>query len=221
MSITSLIIGESGTGKSTSIENLDPKETFIINVLDKPLPFRGYKNNYKNISGWDDKEGNYFSSDDHQRILRCIKMVNEDRIEIKNLIIDDWQYTMCNEFMRRAMEKGFNKFTEIGKNAWSMIQTLVGCRNDLFSFVLSHNSVDESGMSKTKTIGKMLDNIVNIEGMFTIVFHTKIIDGNYFFLTQNDGFHMAKSPKGMFKDKYINNDLFLSKKNIIDYFNNN
>src|SRR5665213_393234 len=104
MSNASLIIGESGTGKSTSIRNLNPSETFIINVLNKPLPFKGYKSFYTKISA-DAKTGNYYSSDDYQRIEQLIKKVNAERPEIKTLIIDDFQYLMANEFMRRALER--------------------------------------------------------------------------------------------------------------------
>lgn len=218
MSNTSLIIGESGTGKSTSLAKLDPAETFIINVLDKPLPFRGYKKNYVKISGWDDIAGNYYASDDYAKIMRCIKMVNETRPEIKNLIIDDWQYTMCNEFMRRATETGFVKFTEIGQHAWSIIKALTDCREDLFCFVLSHSDTDVNGKYKCKSIGKMLDEKITIEGMFTIVLHTQIMDGSYRFLTQNDGSHIAKSPMGMFEEKYIGNDLAFVKTKMNAYY---
>lgn len=219
MSNTSLIIGESGTGKSTSLCNLDPKETFIINVLDKPLPFRGYKQSYKRIASWEDKEGNYYASDDYQKLIKCIRTVNLMRPDIKNLIIDDWQYTMCNEFMRRATETGFTKFTEIGQHAWSIIKELTACRDDLDCFVLSHSDTDANGKYKCKSIGKMLDEKITIEGMFTIVLHTQIMDGAYRFLTQNDGSHIAKSPQGMFDEKYIKNDLAFVKQQMTSYYN--
>jgi hypothetical protein len=217
MSNTSLIIGESGTGKSTSLCNLNPEETFIINVLDKPLPFRGYKKNYTRLSP-DGTTGNYYASDDYQRIMQVIKLVNTKRPEIKNLVIDDWQYTMCNEFMRRATETGFTKFTEIGQHAWSIIRALIDCREDLFCFVLSHSDTDANGKYKCKSIGKMLDEKITIEGMFTIVLHTQVMDGSYRFLTQNDGSHIAKSPQGMFEDKYISNDLAFVKQKMNTYY---
>ncbi len=219
MSNTSLIIGESGTGKSTSLRNLDSKETFIINVLNKPLPFKGYKKNYVAIESWDDLTGNYYASDDYSKIIKCVKTINEKRPDIKNLVIDDWQYTMCNEFMRRATETGFTKFTEIGQHAWSIINSLIACRDDLFCFVLSHSDTDMNGKYKCKSIGKMLDEKITIEGMFTMVLHTQIMDGAYRFLTQNDGSHVAKSPMGMFEDKYVANDLVFVKSKMNDYFN--
>lgn len=215
MSNTSLIIGESGTGKSSSIRKLDPKETFIINVLNKPLPFKGYKQNYKVLN--EKGQGNYCASDDYLKIIKIIKYVNEKRPEIKNLIIDDWQYTMCNEFMRRASENGFAKFTEIGQHAWSIIKALTDCRDDLYCFVLSHSDSDANGKVKCKSIGKMLDEKITIEGMFTVVLHTQVIDGHYRFLTQFDGTHLAKSPDGMFDDQYLPNDLAFVKQKMLQY----
>lgn len=217
MSNTSLIIGESGTGKSTSLRNLPTAETFIINVLDKPLPFRGYKANYKKLNP-EGTEGNYYASDDHFKIMKIIKHVNDKRPDIKNLVIDDWQYTMCNEFMRRATETGFAKFTEIGQHAWSIIKALTECREDLYCFVLSHSDMDGNGRYKCKSIGKMLDEKITIEGMFTVVLHTQIMDGNYKFLTQNDGGHIAKSPQGMFEDRYVDNDLVSVKQKMVSYY---
>lgn len=216
MSNTSLIIGESGTGKSTSLRNLNPAETFIINVLDKPLPFKGYRQNYSKLSA-DGKTGNYYASDDYFKIMRIINLVNEKRPDIKNLIIDDWQYTMCNEFMRRATETGYTKFTEIGQHAWGIIRALTECREDLYCFVLSHSDSDSNGRMRCKSIGKMLDEKITIEGMFTVVLHTQVIDGKYKFLTQNDGLHIAKSPFNMFIDRYIDNDLQAIKEKMLAY----
>lgn len=216
MSNTSLIIGESGTGKSTSLRHLNPKETFIINVLDKPLPFKGYRKNYTRVNT-DASEGNYYATDDYHRIIKLIKIINEKRPDIKNIIIDDWQYTMGNEFMRRATETGFTKFTEIGQHAWSIIRELINCRDDLYCFVLSHSDTDANGKVKCKSIGKMLEEKITIEGMFTVVLHTMVMDGNYFFLTQNDGTHIAKSPKDMFEDKFIPNDLAYVRQLMVKY----
>lgn len=218
MSNTTLIIGPSGTGKTTSIRNLDPTSTFIISVMNKPLPIKGYKKLYKPISGWDDKKGNYYASDDYNRVIRCIKMIDEERPEIENLILDDWQYLLGNEFMRRAAERGFDRFTDIAQHAWLTVNALINTRPDLFCFVLSHSDIDNNGRSKCKTIGKMLDEKITIEGMFTVVLHSMIVDGEYKFLTQNDGFHLAKSPMKMFDDLYIENDLEIIKNKMKLYF---
>jgi ABC-type polar amino acid transport system, ATPase component len=218
MSSTILIIGESGSGKSSSIRNLNHEETYIINVLDKPLPFKGYKKIYFKDAK-EDKRPNYFATDDCNKIRQAIKAINEQRKEIKNLIIDDFQYIMANLFMRKALERGYDKFTEIGQSAWSIIRDLTLCRDDLKCYVLSHSEIDNNNKVKCKTIGKMLDDKICIEGMFTIVFHALTSDNKYKFLTQNDGVHVAKSPMGMFDQKYIDNDLKFVNDLIDQYFN--
>lgn len=218
MSNTVLIIGRSGSGKSSSLRNLDPKSTFIISVLDKPLPFKGYKKSYVPIKGWDDKEGNYLATDDWQRIIKCIQMINQKRPEIKTLIIDDIQYVLANEFMKRSAERGFDKYSEMGMHYWSIINAAMSCRPDLLSFFLSHNEIDNNGQSKVKTIGKLLDEKITVEGLFTTVLHTFVNEDDYLFLTQSDGTHNAKSPIGMFEDKLIENDLTIVIKKLNEYF---
>lgn len=217
MSNMILIIGESGSGKSTSIRNLNHEETVIINVLNKPLPFLGYKKKYTSIIN-DNKTANYFASDDSKKIRECINRINKNN-SIKNLIIDDFQYIMANQFMKKALEKGYDKFTEIGQSAWQIIKDMTDCREDLNCIVLSHSDVDQHGKSRCKTIGKMLDDKICLEGMFTIVFHALTRDNKYKFLTQNDGVHIAKSPMGMFNEKFIDNDLEEIKNKMYEYFN--
>ncbi len=218
MSNTSLIMGESGTGKSTSIRNLVPSETFIINVLNKPLPFKGYKSNYTKLSA-DGLSGNYYSSDDYQSIERLVRKINNDRIEIKNLIIDDFQYLMANEFMRRALERGYDKFSEIAKNAHSLLKLLPTLRDDLDIFILTHSEANDQGKMKIKTIGKMLDEKITIEGMYAMVLQTELTDGDYHFVTQGDARHIAKSPMGMFESRNIPNDLAFVKQKMNSYYN--
>lgn len=217
MANTALILGESGTGKSTSLRNLNPKETFIINVLNKPLPFKGYKNVYKMVTP-DGKEGNYYASNVYDRIRLVINKINNARPDIKTLIIDDFQYLMANEFMRRALEKGYDKFSEIGKNAYDLLEMLPKLREDLDVFILTHSECNESGKMKIKTIGRMLDEKITIEGMYTMVLQTELMDGNYSFITQGDARHIAKTPMGMFENKKIPNDLAFVKEQMNHYF---
>jgi hypothetical protein len=211
MGNATLILGESGSGKSTSLRDLDNKTTVIINVLDKPLPFKGYKAKYNLESK------NYLATDNAEMILRAIKKLNDERLDIKTLIIDDFQYVLANEYMRRASEVGYRKFTDIGSNAWKIVKALTEARDDLDCFILTHNYVDVDGKSKIRTIGKMLDDKVNLEGMFTVILHTMLVDNEYKFLTNSDGIHMAKSPMGMFTDKIIDNNLLNVKKTINNY----
>src|SRR5208337_5612128 len=120
MGIATLVIGESGSGKSTSIRKLDPQETYIITVVDKPLPF---KNKYKksSVENGEKVVGNTYLSDDYRAICKCLLHINQDRPEIKNIVIDDFQYVMANEYMRRSSERGFDKFSEMADHAWKVI----------------------------------------------------------------------------------------------------
>jgi hypothetical protein len=217
MSNTSLIIGESGTGKSTSIRNLNPAETFIINIIDKPLPFRGYRSKYKQVSE-DWLTGNYCSTDDYSKIIKAVNFISTKRLDIKTIIIDDFQFVMTNEFMRRCMERGFDKFSEIGNHAWSIMNALKSLRSDLDCFVLCHSELDDTGKMKVKTIGKLFSEKYGMETTVSMLLQTEISDGNYYFITQGDARHIAKSPMGMFEDKTIPNDLNLVKQKMQEYY---
>ena len=213
MSNTALIIGQSGSGKSTSLRNLDPNTTFIISVLDKPLPFKGYKKLYN------EQKLNFFCSDDYKSIISYIKAIDERRPDITTLVIDDAHFLMANEFMVRACEKGFDKFSEMAQHMWMVMCAITSTRSDLTCFVLSHNEIDNMGMSKPKTVGKMLDDKITLEAMVTVCLHTMVKDGEYKFLTQNDGNHVCKSPLDMFDEVLIDNDLLYVKQKIENYFN--
>jgi hypothetical protein len=202
-----LIIGNSGSGKSRSIVGLDPKETAIINVNGKDFPFKGWKSKYSIMTK---DGGNLFncknSPNDYDDVIKSVRYFDEKRPEIKVIIIDDFQYLMVNEFMRRSKEKGYEKFNEIGEHPWKLIWDCQLCRQDLIIYFLAHSEVSESGNTKIKTIGKMLDEKVCLEGMFTICLGTKVEDGKYYFETQSTGQNPLKSPEGMFPLR-IENDL--------------
>ncbi len=215
MSNTTLVLGSSGSGKSTSLRNLDFESTFILGVLDKPLPFRGYKKKYNA------ERKNYHSTDDYRSILSYIKAVNDRRPEIKTFVIDDFQYLMAHEFMNRVSERGYDKYSELALHAWSVIKALTETRDDLHCFVLTHSDSDQHGNMKIKTIGKMLEDKIALEGMFTCCLFSMLIDGEYKFLTNQDGVHLAKSPLGLFDSLYIDNDLQLVTKSMQAYFNDN
>lgn len=222
-----LILGESGHGKSTSIETLEPKETFIINVAGKPLPFKGWKTKY---TAWNKENptGNLYQKSNPVDILACMKYVNESRKDIKNLVIEDFVYMSTFEFFDRSKENGYSKFTDIGlhmKNVGTLIKDM---RDDLVVYVLTHpdESVDIDGNRKitTKSIGKMVTEKLTFEGLFTVVLYAKARKGKdkqieYGFETQTDGVTPAKSPKGMFEEQYIPNSLQFVKDHIIQYEN--
>lgn len=202
MSTSCLIYGESGTGKSTSIRTMNPTETFLIRVIDKPLPFRKAKEMYK--SG---NSGNMLVTDDAKKILSLIQRISDNGDHIKTVIIDDFQYVMANEFMRRANETGYTKFTEIGLNAWNIFMCANKLRADLVIIFLSHCEVTDAGITKFKTIGRMLDEKITVEGLFTIVLQSVVRDGEYKFMTKNNGHNTVKSPMEMFESDLIDNDL--------------
>lgn len=206
MSNSILILGESGTGKSTSLRNLPHNETMLINVLGKPLPFRGSKSKYKPLSP-DGLSGNYYASDDPLKIQKLIRKVNDARPDIKYLILDDFGFTISHSFMAKCHINGFGKFSDIARETFGIFQAIQGMRDDLTCIVIMHTELDQNGKHKAKTIGKAIDNYVNIEGTFTYVFHALTSEGNYFFLTNNDGQHTCKTPMGCFEELKIDNDL--------------
>lgn len=203
MSNTVLILGETGSGKSTGIKTLNPEETFIINVRGKPLPFSGWKTKYR-YSKIEDKNINMVQTDKKSDILNILMKVNEAP-HIKTVVIDDFQYLMSNEFMRRASEIGYQKFTEIAFNAWSILDYITKMRPDITIFVLSHLDTDDKGKSKIKTIGKMLDEKITIEGMFTVVLYCEGNEDGHFLRTKTNFHDTCKAPDGMFSETLIEN----------------
>jgi len=221
-----LVIADSGTGKSTSIRTLNPKETFIINIANKPLPFKGWKGMYTQISK-DNPKGNLTSTATAPGIIKAMRHVNDKMDHIKNIVIDDWQYMSSFEYFDRANEKGYDKFTQIAANLAQVAKLPKDLRDDLNIFFLTHSedSTDINGNRKikAKTIGKMIDNTLTLEGLFSIVLFGKVNkddDGvlQYGFETQNSGENTCKSPMGMFEDLFIPNDLQFVK-DCIDKYN--
>jgi hypothetical protein len=219
-----LIIADSGTGKSTSMRNLDPKETFIINIANKPLPFKGWKKNYTNISK-DNPKGNMTSASSAAGIIKAIQHVNDKMPHVTNLIIDDWQYMSSFEYFDRASEKGYDKFTQIAASLAQVAKMPKDLRDDLYVFFLTHSeeSTDVNGHRKVKakTIGKMIDNTLTLEGLFSIVLFGRVKKTEdsleYGFDTVNNGENTCKSPMGMFEESFIPNDLQFVKDCIKDY----
>ena len=220
-----LIISESGAGKSHSMQFLDSNETFVINVANKPLPFKGWKGKYSKL-GEDNPKGNLSGSSKAKGILQAMEYVDKKRPEIKNLVIDDWQYMSSFEYFDRADEKGYEKFTEIGQHLARTAKMPANMRDDLFVFYLTHSeeTQDSKGVrkQKAKTIGKMVDEKLTLEGLFSVVLYAKVkkdLDGvlHYVFETKTDGANTCKAPLGMFETDDIENNLQLVKEAIIKY----
>lgn len=212
------IVGTSGSGKSTSLRNLNPESTFIINVAGKPLPIKGYKKNYKPLIKNETTkkyEGNLFHTADATQIGSILKFVDKTRPEIKVVVIEDAQYLMAFETMDRSSEKGYDKFTQIASNFYSVLKEAMNMRSDLKVVIIIHSENTGDALNpnyKMKTIGRMIDNMITLEGLFTYVLFTEVVkdvEGNveHKFITQSDGTTTAKTPMGCFDSMYIDNDL--------------
>lgn len=215
------IVGATGTGKSTSIKHLDPKETYIINTAKKELPFKGAEKLY-NV---DSK--NYKEVDDIVEITRLLKTLSEKAPHIKNVVIEDSNYMMAFRMADKANEVGFQKFTVLAKDMVDLFREARRLRDDLKIFYFTHpETVEDSGEIvgyKMKTSGKMLDNQIVLEGLFTICLYTHVDEAkdgtaSYSFVTNRYKKYPAKSPDGMFTDIKIPNNLQLVVNTIDEYY---
>lgn len=195
-----LVIGKSGSGKSTSLRNLS--DVGVINVLGKPLPF---KNDFK-----------WVKTDDYAKVKSVLLGAQTPRI-----VIDDAGYLMTNQFMRGHSKGGnvFDLYNSIGDNFWDLIQFIGTLPEDKIVYIFMHEDKNDYGDIKPKTIGKMLDDKVCVEGMFTVVLRALYNDGKYQFKTRTDGLDVVKSPIGMFDAEYIDNDLKIVDDKIRSYYN--
>lgn len=188
MAVLVMIYGQSGTGKSTSLRNFTNDKVAVINVSGKPLPFRSKLTTY--------------DTDSYAKISSAL-----GKIERKSIVIDDATYLMVNEFMRTAKVAGYQKYTDMAVNFNSLVAQASQLANDKIVYFLGHSDLKDDGTEHFKTIGKMLDNYVTVEGKFTIVLKTVVQDGKYYFSTHNSGQDTVKSPLGMFAENYVDNDL--------------
>ena len=213
---TIAIVGESGTGKSTSLRNLNPEETFIISTTGKPLPFRGWKKKYSPIKvSADGISGNYFTSSKWDQILKILQIVDKKMPHIKQVIVDDFQYVLSYEFVDRATETGYQKFSELAQHAMEILRYSEKMRDDCKMIFLTHSENVGDAMNPKyviKTVGKLLAEKVTLEGLFTYIFFTRVGEGadgrmEYKLLTNSDGTCVAKTSFGMFEEMEIDNDL--------------
>ena len=197
------ILGRSGTGKSYSLRNVPKDKLALINIQGKILPFRGAA------------EIEQTATDDSRNIIKALHIYAHD---YQIIVIDDFQYLMSNEFMRRSYEKGYDKFTEIARHAWDIPDHVRELPDDVIVYIMCHTDRDDDGNEKIKTIGKLLDEKICLEGLSTIVLKTNVSDGQYSFLTQNNGKDTVKSPAGMFPTYAIDNDLWYVDQKIRNYY---
>lgn len=188
MGIPVLILGESGSGKTTSLRNFNENEIGIFNVAGKPLPFRKKLPKVNNAT--------------YAEIIKGLKLG-----KVKTYVIDDSQYLMAFEMFDKAKETGYNKFTDVALNFRNLIDYIIrGTPDDYIVYFLHHTETTDTGKIKAKTSGKMLDNQLTLEGLFSIVLLCKTDGKEHYFETQSDGYTTCKSPMEMFELK-IDNDL--------------
>lgn len=199
MGIPVLILGESGSGKSTSLRNFDPGEIGVFNVASKPLPFR--------------KRIPTANGATYHTIIKALSAP-----KLHTYAIDDSQYLLAFEFFDRAKETGYNKFTDIALNFRNLIQFIITqTPPDCIVYFLHHTESNADGTLKAKTIGKMLDEKLTVEGLFSIVLLCRSEKDKHYFVTQSEGYSTAKSPMEMFPAE-IDNDLKLVDTTIRDYW---
>lgn len=205
MGIPVLIIGKSGSGKSASLRNFQPGEVGIVNVLGKPLPFR---NQLQAVQ-----------TDDYKKVYAAITKAKTDCI-----VIDDSGYLMTNQFMRGHSSTGagnaiFTFYNDLGDQFWHLVRYVVeNLPPQRVVYFMMHEDKNDFGDVKPKTIGKMLDEKVCVEGMFTIVLRSMLVNGKHVFRTQTDGMDVCKTPIGMFDADEIDNDLKMVDNAIREYY---
>lgn len=200
MGIPVMILGESGSGKSTSMRNLEPEKVGVFNVAGKPLPFRKHLKTVNNAT---------YSS--IYKVLQAPKL--------KTYIIDDAQYLMAFEELDRAKETGYTKFTEMALNFSGLVRFVINkLPPDVIVYFLQHTETTDQGKIKAKTSGKMIDSKLTLEGLFSIVLLCEVSENGHHFVTQSNGFTTCKSPLDMF-DLEIDNDLAFVDKTIREYWN--
>lgn len=215
MSIATMILGQSGTGKTASLRNMNPADVLLIQAVKKPLPFRA-KNWVPCTKG--NPTGSILVTDNAQTIVGAMQRTSKPVI-----VIDDFQYILANEFMRRVLDNetgnaAFAKYNEIARNAWDILMTAGKLSDNTRVYILAHTQEDDNGRIKAKTIGKLLDEKITLEGLLTIVMRTAVINGQYLFSTQNSGSDTVKTPLDMFKDEHIPNDLAAIDADICAYY---
>lgn len=202
-----MILGRSGSGKTLSCMNLDPKHTVICQVEKQRLPFpKKFPMTLKPAT--------------YSNIMALFKEIAAGkRPDIKTIVIDDSQYLIVNEFFDKAAEKGYDKFTSMAMNFRNLIHWVnVGLPDDVIVYFLHHTQIDDFGNIKAKTIGKMLDEKLTVEGCFDIVLMTERNQDGYWFRTHGNGNDPVKTPMGMFEDDLIPNDLSIVDAKIREYY---
>lgn len=208
MGVAVAVMGASGSGKSTSLRNYKPKDGIVIfEVASKTLPFRSV-----------DLKPYIINTSDYDRIKDTI-VKSIDKRNIKTFVIDDSQYLMAFANFDKAKEKGYDKYVNMAYDFEQLLTFIRKLPDDVIVFLLHHSETNDMGYSKLKTLGKMLDNQLTVDGLFTILLQATRKDKRYVFQTQDDdGMSSVKTPLGMFEEEYIDNDLKAVEDTIREYY---
>ncbi len=226
MAKVALILGESGSGKTASGRNLPAKNTAIIQPEAKELPWEGSESQYKRFNKKTGK-GNLFVTDKTSGFAKYLQYINDERPEIRFVIMDDNQYLSLFTFINRINEKSFDKFNDIAVNMVELVRFCKKLRNNLQIFILQHveagETVEGDRVVQAKTMGKFVKEKVTYEGLFTTVLLADKEEDEHgelqFFFWTRKGNSTVKTPMGMFADKKIDNDLFAVAKRVHEYYN--
>ena len=199
MGIGCLILGHSGSGKSTSMRNCTSDRFGVINVQGKPLPFK--------------TELQPYNTDSYEDIFKALMSS-----KVPSIVIDDSQYLMSHEYMYRAKETGYQKFTDIGTHFFQLLELIKKLPNDKIVYLMHHIDRDEYGNEKAKSVGKMVDQYIVIEGCFSIVLKAVASNKGYCFRTRTTGQDSVKTPMDMFSSEEIDNDLVIVDDAIRDFY---
>jgi len=205
MAVALLLMGKSGSGKTTSLRNFKDGDIGLFNVLNKPLPFKG-------------KFTSTIVTDSYDKIKFKLSKATKETI-----VIDDASYLLTNQFMKNhsSMGKGnevFSLYNNIGDQFWQLIEFIKAMPPEKIVVIIMHEEQSDFGQLKPKTIGKMLDEKVCVEGLFSIVLRSVYQDGNYWFRTKTDGNDVTKTPMGLFENDLVPNDMEAVVRKIRDYY---
>lgn len=207
MGMCVLIMGESGAGKTASLRNFERNECIVFSVAGKRLPFKKKLNtiNLRNMASLERYE-----------VIK--EMIIKYKDKCKTFVIDDSQYLMGFEELSKVFEKGYQKFTEMAVHFTDLLNFIASLNDNIVVYLLQHVEKDEDGRLKAKTVGKMIDSKITLEGLFETVILAENNEGNYCFRVKNNGLSTCKTPMGMFESETIDNDLKSVDETIRNYF---
>lgn len=213
MAVLTLIIGDSGLGKTAAMRNLDPAKTLHIQATPKPLPFPS--KNWQPLNR-ENPNGSIIVTDDYAKIHRCLDGAPKNGKNV--IVIDDANYLMQNEELRRTEENGYKKYNDMAKNFIGIVDHAQYLDSDTRVYFNMHTQQTPDGKIKPKTTGKFIDEKIILEGLFSIVLRVHCADGRHFYTTRTNGNDPVKTPMAMFNEVEIDNDLQLVDDRIKDFY---